>query len=765
MPQQPLFELNPAESILAPFHDERISSELPFRAEAAAAPGFRSERFWAGTWLLWECCPAGALAGMATLEIGEMPERFEQLIFCLTVPEAVSVQFEACLEGIWDPLGKAVRGNGRRIEVTRSRGKGRLTGLRIAVTALQEGPTQLSLQWWGVGDYRLLQMLEAASPRYDGHWNGLIVPAESWGPPQFACGLLFGESDLPTLREKATRPIWKDHFEELEARARKSLDHDPLRDLGDYLPWSDTRYLRERERGREPWFTGPVLCALVGLVREDRQLIRHALHFLMCFVHTKSWCQSAESRALGSTWDQRCFLEEMATTTCALLYDWLYFALTEPARDLVRVAIWDKGLAVIQRDMVKWEYVHTMNQGPWFCRARILAGLALEKDWPRVRPYTEQALADLQEGMGNTILPDGGVDEGVGYFSLTLHSVLPALLAYARVRNRDIQEILPPRLAECGRFVSIMSAMDPGGVLMDGDNSNDRFTGDTIALLAALYPDDVYTRVAAGTLLQMRGDTYFSQYIIDGPFAFIAAPEELPEPVCIVPAFGQLPDTGQITSRRAMSGGTEVRIHLSGCKANASHTHFDKGAFTLELDREPVLIDRGMCRYDDARGVTLKRTELHNVLAPESADGASIGQLPPEKAVIPHGLGDGVRFQAAIDLSHVWRQVMTDCSRSIVSEKPDSFTILDAGQLKASHTLVFHLHTRVPWIIDSENRRATLEIARIRIALHAPWAAEIRQSEDSIDHRLEPVWHLECRYPAGDLKFELVTHLSLQNKP
>jgi hypothetical protein len=763
MPQQPLFELNPAESILAPFHDEQNAVLLPIRALAGAATGFRHEHGWDSTKLIWDNCPVGSLAGQLTLDIAELPARFDHLIFCVVIPAGASVQFEACRNGVWHPLGESVLGTSGRIELTRPLVGGSLTGLRITVTALETGPMQLSLQWWGVGDSRLLSMLEKARPQYDGRWEGLIQPAESWGSPEFARGLLFSESDLPALREKATRSTWHGHFKKLESRARKSLDKDPLNDLGDYLPWSDYRYLREREQGREPWMAEPVLCALVGLVREDKSLIRHALHYLMCFVHTQHWCQSAESRARGSTWDQRCFLEEMATTTCALLYDWLYFALTDRARDLVRVAIWDKGVSRIQRDMVKWEYVYTMNQGPWFCRARILAGLALEKSWPRARPYTEQAFADIQEGMAHYILPDGGVDEGVGYFSVTLQAVLPALLAYARVRNRNIHDILPPRLAKSGKFVSVMSAMDPGGVLMDGDNSNDRFTGDAIAILAALYPDDVYTSMAAGTLLQLRGDTYYRQYMIDGPFAFIAAPEELPEPACIVPEFGHLPNTGQITSRRVHPGGTEVRLHLGGCKANASHTHFDKGAFTLELDREPVLIDRGMCRYDDARGVTLKRTELHNVTSPESANGVPIGQQPPEEAVIPEGNGDNVRFRASIDLSHVWRQIMTECTRKIASETPESFTVVDAGRLKSPHTVVFHLHSRRAWMIDTESRTATLETNRDRIFLHAPWATEIRQFEDGIDHRMKPVWHLECRRPIGDLRFDLATHLSIQN--
>jgi hypothetical protein len=449
----------------------------------------------------------------------------------------------------------------------------------------------------------------------------------------------------------------------------------------------------------------------------------------------------------------------MATTTCTLLYDWLYFALTDRARDLVRVAIWDKGVSIIQRDMVKWEYVHTMNQGPWFCRARIFAGLALEPVWPRAQSYVEQAFADIQEGMNHYLLPDGGVDEGVGYFSVTLQAVLPALLAYARARGRTVSEVLPPRLAQSGHFVAVMSAMSPGGVLMDGDNSNDRFTGDSIALLAALYPGDVYARIAQATLLQMRGATYYRQYMVDGPFAFIAAPTELPPPECIVPVFGVLPHTGQLTNRREVAPGRSVRLHLTGCKARASHTHFDKGAFTLELDDTPVLIDRGVVRYDDPRHLLMKRTELHNVLTPVLPDGGYAQQPLPEVAVIPSGEGDARRLRACIDLGHVWRELATAAAREIAADEPAGFTVTDRLELKQAGSAVFHLHTRVPWRIDPARRVARLEISGWRLTLHAPWAVELRQHEDGADHRLQPVWHLEG-VAAPAMSFVLESHFS-----
>lgn len=755
-----LFELNPAESIFAPFHDGHAASQLPLTVTPGRAANFRRDNFWDSTKARWDDCAAGAVAGSFSLPVAGLPARFDRYVFCVVVPADVTVGFFVCRDGAWAALGAPVRGNSLRMEINLPVGAP-ATAVRAEFTALQPGAQMVSLQWWGVADSALLARLENARPEYDAAWAGLILPEAEWPEVKFARGLLFAEGDLPGLKARAASPTWSGHFRIIEERARQSLARQPEKEIGDYLPWSDYRYLREREQGLDPWMAEPVLCALVGLVRGDRALMRHALRFLMCFVHTKHWCQSAESRARGSTWDQRCFLEEMAVTTCALVFDWLYFALTERARDLVRVAIWDKGLSILQRDMVKWEYVYTINQGPWFCRARILGGLVLEPAWPRAKSYVEQAHADMQEGMANYILPDGGVDEGVGYFSVTLHAVLSGLLAYARARGMPIAEVLPPRLAHSGHFVAVMSAMSPGGVLLDGDNSNDRFTGDAIALLAACYPRDVYAKIALGTLLQLRGNTYYRQYMIDGPFAFIAGPEEFPEPSCIVPTFGVLPHTGQLTSRREAAPGRPVRLHLSGCKARASHTHFDKGAFTLELDELPVLIDRGMIRYDDIRGFGLKLTHLHNVLAPESAAGAPIGQPLPEVPVIPEGEGDGRRLRARINLSPVWAQVMTRCERAILSDTPAEFTVHDRGELRAPQTLVFHLHTRERWAIDAVQRTATLAVPGWRLTLHAPWAEEIRQREDSIDHRLEPVWHLECRRPPGAVAFDVATRLTL----
>jgi hypothetical protein len=610
-------------------------------------------------------------------------------------------------------------------------------------TALSSGHVMMSLQWWGVAQAALVAQLEAARPRYDGEWAGLILPPEQWPEVKLACGLLFNEADLPALREKRSAPYWDKHWALLEERAKQYLSRRPEDDLDSYLPQTDLRYIRAREKGRSTYFAEPMILGFVGLVNGDRAMGFHALRYLMCLLHTASWAQSAESRMRGSVWDQRCFNEEQATTAAALLLDWYDFALTPRARVLAQQVLWDKGVSVIERDMMKWDYVFTMNQGPWFCRARLLAGLYLEKVWPRMKPHTELALDDMRAGMENYVLSDGGTDEGLGYFSLTLHAVLPGYLAYARARGVEARTLLPAAFAQTGKFVAALSAMEPGRALTEGDNTIDVVVGDTIPMLASIFPGDVYSRVVAACLMQRRPAGYYDQYFFEGVFAFIAGPGKLSAPQAVVPEFALLSQTGHLTSRRATAAGRTVRLHMVGAKAKASHTHFDKGAFLLELDQTPVLLDRGQVRYDDLRSYTLKRTELHNTLTPVRSDGVYLNQAGVIEAAIPTGEGDARRLRARMDLAHVWRGVMTTCTREIVADTVEEFTVIDRGELVAPATLAFHLHTRGPWEI--RGREAVLKIPGWELKLSAPWADEITQREDSIDFRFQPVWHLECR--------------------
>jgi hypothetical protein len=174
-----LFELNPAESIFAPFHDNQISAQIPLTVTPSAAINFRRDIFWDSTKARWDDCVAGAMAGMFTLPLDPLPARYDRYLFCMVLPADVSVEFFGCRAETWISLGAPVQGNSLRKEINFPMG-GAATALRAVFTALQPGAQMVSLQWWGVADSALQSRLGEARPEYDAAWEGLILSEAEW---------------------------------------------------------------------------------------------------------------------------------------------------------------------------------------------------------------------------------------------------------------------------------------------------------------------------------------------------------------------------------------------------------------------------------------------------------------------------------------------------------------------------------------------------------------------------------------------------------
>lgn len=742
-----------AEVVVSPLHDPAIAPQLGLSLHPLSAQRAALSFGWCYTIVSWDRSAGGGQdAAMLTIPLNVPIGRWRELVACILMPAGVDVAARLEIDGVARDYKEHIyQGAGQRGEMCLPIAGNRLDALHLIFRAKEEKPQQIMLSWIGLSDPALLnQMLESrteASRTIDRQWSGLVLPPERWpATPRFACGLMFDPDDLPRLRQRKRRPGWTEHIAFLETKAAAALARQPEDDLGEYLPWSDYRFLRVREQGRRPYFWDAQVLAFVGLLNQDAAMIRHALRYLMCMVHTAQWCQSAESRLVGSTWTQRCFLEEMATTSVSLLADWLDFALTDRARGLIRQAIWDKGLAVVEGDMMKCEYLHHMNQGPWFCRARILGGLLLQTTWPRMGNYVERAVDDLRAAMDRYILSDGGTDEGMGYWSLTLHAVLPALIAWARHHKlADVRTLLPKNFAACENFVAVMSGVRPGTTLMDGDQSTDYFVGDTIPILAALFPGSVYSKILQPSLARERPFTYFHHYVLDGLMGFIHGPDHVPPAECVVPTFATLPHVGHLTSLRRgrRDPGRSVRIHLTGCKARPHHSHLNKGEFLLEIDGQPVFIDRGVVRYDDARSQVMRRTYLHNCLTPVFDDGAFADQDIAEKSIIPEGSGNNEALNAEIDLSDVWRSHMGRYRREIRSSSIEEISVHDAGELRRAGQVAFHLHPPWPFCVDVNlTTLAVLEYGKHRFEIRAPWAIRALAMEDLIDYQFRPVYRL-----------------------
>ena len=150
----------------------------------------------------------------------------------------------------------------------------------------------------------------------------------------------------------------------------------------------------------------------------------------------------------------------------------------------------------------------------------------------------------------------------------------------------------------------------------------------------------------------------------------------------------------------------------------------------------------------------MNQSRFHNVLTPAAIEGAIPGQNQPDVDLIPRAHGDAQQFRAAMELRPVWGNWFKAYERVVDSPDAANFTVCDHGKLATPGKLIFHLHALRPFDIRSGQIR--VPAAKGTLLITAPWAADARQSEDLINNRFEPVWHLELE--SGNVsEFNLMT--------
>jgi hypothetical protein len=297
--------------------------------------------------------------------------------------------------------------------------------------------------------------------------------------------------------------------------------------------------------------------------------------------------------------------------------------------------------------------------------------------------------------------------------------------------------------------------------LVDGDCRTHLYCGDVVPIMAGFFPDSVYGKILSPGLEEE------SVYSVTGSLAesggitgFIFGPEEIRKPQCIVPTFNILPATGQLASYRE-EGEKSVRVQLSGCAGRPSHSHLDKGAFVVEVNGRPVFIDRGMLRYDDPRASLMKRSSLHNVITPVSAEGNYPDQSPAVEPIIPAGHGTNSSLRAEILTGSVWPRHFTELGRVVRSDDLKAIEVVDSGILIRKGRVAFHLHTTMPF--KRTGRDIVIATEEFELTVRADWATEIFTREELVNHLYEPAYHLALHSDETE-EFCLTTHVSLQFK-
>jgi hypothetical protein len=681
--------LSPYEVCLVPFYDPLLANDMPMEARSQGAqcqllPNWDHRQF------VYSGYKGEGPFGSIHISLSGESTGYNELVFWFSSAERIKVRLRALCDGNW------------RESVIESGEPGRRTEWRGPLEPCDQfGPVEIVIE---PGDstaisgtvelfsLNLARMPEAGPCRFPqrkiepSDWDHYLEESIDWSEPRFACGLLFDPEDLPRLRKRMQSPTWAPLVKRWRAQIDEWRHHAPEDDLSDFLPWTDERYQRIEGRGRPSYYLRPLIIGLVGLLDADEALCRLALRYLFCMLETRHWTISAYCRTPGSNWDQRAFLEEMTTTSCALLLDWFHFALGNRCRDLAATILWDQGISYIERDLLRHPYMHRMNQGIWFSRGRILGLIYLSTRWEGAERLVEPAVSELEKMVEAYIAEDGSTHEGIGYFGLALEMIVVAMAAWARQQGKPLAEVMPERVRRTIAMLETFSRSTPGRFHTVGDATSPVLVGDGIPVLAGLYPDAGFERFAHGDLgPEVPEFSYFRHYVGTGLYAFLLGRDTLGKPDLKLPFVSSLPNLGAMSLNYKTVAGDSLQLVVLGGVPEATHTHPDIGSFLFEYVGEPVFVDPGKGRYDDPRCELTTLPGAHNLLVPFDANGNELAFIRPAQPCIPVLHKEAGACCLAIDVSGTWLDGFESLTRQWdVTE--DGLVIHNAGRAKAARS-------------------------------------------------------------------------------
>ncbi len=473
---------------------------------------------------------------------------------------------------------------------------------------------------WGVGTRAaLLALVLGASlagmaAAQEASKNGDVLAALREGHPR----LIFLDSDVARLKEAIRADALMGAWHERQTReAEKMLKESPAvhRLIGPRL-LDQSRLVLKRVG---------TLAALYRL-DGDRRFADRAI-------------QEMRAAARFPDWNPSHFLDT-AEMTCALGlgYDWLYGVIAPEDRRLIREAIIEKGLKPGQKvyDAGSWwaKADHNWNQ---VCNGGMTVGaLAIADEEPALaRRIIDAGRASIPIAM-KSFAPDGGWEEGPGYWSYATAYNVFYLAAIESALGTDFGLGDMPGVADTGRFR--MHSVGPIGRMFNFADASDRVgPAPQMFWLSRRFHRPAYAsheRELIGKNGEMLHLVYGVRVPLDGGYA--SEPTDAVFRAVNVAFF-----------RSAWEDPEAFYVGFKGGDNQANHSHLDLGTFVLDGLGQRWALDLGTDDYN-LPGYFGKqrwdyyrlRTESHNTLTIDDAN-----QDTKAKAAI-------VRFQATPDRAH-----------------------------------------------------------------------------------------------------------------
>lgn len=482
------------------------------------------------------------------------------------------------------------------------------------------------------------------------------------------------------------------------------------------------RFVRDRDLALGGQHVGE--AAWYGILLKDPELMQIAAKGAIALAITPNWGAGMYSSLPGTTVEHRCFDEVEIVEQLVMILDLCNDLFTDNGKELILRALCEKGLSAINYTCWKWDYIYACNQMGHFSGGRVAAYLALEKSgWKHVAPYTDQAIADLNQSMEQLLLADGGYKEGAHYFQFTFRSALPAYFIYARARGKNPADVLPEVLKKSGRFAEmILSTDDTQGTLPLNDGRS--YIHPSAAMLfAAVMPDTPFARLA-NRFEQVYGMPPVKEY-----WCYLAGQAGTKRPEVALTPFLMIDSIASAASTRK-NGDAWTKIMISGDILPAAHRHMDAGSFVWESRGETLLMDSGICDYAYPAAAVLQGSSRHNVMAPVTKEGNVANQSLSKTPLKLIASGDEKTLQAKIDLAPAWPDLFTARTREWISADPDHLTVTDTWQLtgKADKAVSFLL-SPYPFTIDGHNVTVEGKKNKLTFAVPEGWSLKAEKLE------------------------------------
>ena len=675
--------INVAEGITDPFWDPEISTFDVWTVQPGRSHGLKVFQNWAAIDFSWrqspESGPALRMSRAYPLDCSD----YNTLLLRLAAPKDTPVRIIAETDQGTREIKINAPVAGLFEYALPLAGAQRVDTLTLEVFATGAGTVAGWIEWIGFQHTKLLQHYERRWDHSNLRWDRHIIPKDKLLDYKPHYGIFLSEEKLQTLREDHEKAFAETGTSSYSALAEAAPAMDFQAAINEFTKSGG------KDRGRtrnvtETTMPGGTNLAMAGLILKDRGLLEAAARYALSLAACEHWDKNFRAHFPGGPADDRAFRRSYTCEDIAEILDLAGEVFSPGGRSYLMRRLAEEGIGPINYVTWRHEYIHETNQLAYFNKGRVYAALVLEREYPRVKPYTDLALQDTLDNIEIAILPDGGYAEGATYFAALARRNYYILQHYALARDLDLATLVPPALRNTANFAEAIASTTEKDVIAIGD-SGDYINYPTLEAMVELMPDSAWL-----TMLNKRRRIDGLEPIPGNP------PQARP--------FIALPDLGMVSSTREHAGHL-LKIIVPGNPPHADHAHEDKGSFVIEYGGQTYAMDPGSTEYSDPIHHLYKHAQRHNMLTPVGLDERPAPPVKLRHHVQAQGEGDERTFHATIEATPGWTRYYKSWVRQWDSDSPEQLRITDTYELKRGTGVSFHWQTPLPCTLQGQSAR------------------------------------------------------------